>query len=43
LQDIQQEKFKSKVAEELAPAIGDDVADMIRKEFKKIKPTAEIS
>lgn len=36
-------KFKSKVAEELAPAIGDDVADMIRKEIKKIKPKAEIS
>jgi hypothetical protein len=36
-------KFKSKVAEELAPAIGDDVADMIRKQIKKIKPKAEIS
>jgi hypothetical protein len=33
-------KFKSKVAEQLAPAIGKDVADMIRKEFRKIKPTA---
>lgn len=30
-------KFKSKVAEELAPAVGDDVADMMRKEFNKIK------
>jgi hypothetical protein len=36
-------KLKGKVAEELAPAIGKDVADMIRKEFKKIKPTAQIS
>ena len=33
-------KFKSKVAEQLAPAIGKDVADMIRKELRKIKPTA---
>ena len=30
-------KFKSKVAEKLAPAIGDDVAEMMRKEFNKIK------
>jgi hypothetical protein len=36
-------KFKSKVAEELAPAVGKDVANMIRKEIKKIKPTSEIS
>ena len=36
-------KLKGKVAEELAPAIGKDVADMIRKEFRKIKPTAQIS
>jgi len=32
-----------KVGEELAQSIGDDVADMIRKEIKKIKPTAQIS
>jgi hypothetical protein len=31
------------VANELAPAIGKDVAEMMRKEFSKIKPTAEIS
>ncbi len=36
-------KLKGKVAEQLAPAIGKDVADMIRKEFRKIKPTAQIS
>ena len=32
-----------KIGEELAQSIGDDVADMIRKELKKIKPTAQIS
>ena len=31
------------VAKELAPAIGKDVANMIRKELRKIKPTAQIS
>jgi len=36
-------RYKNKVATELAPAIGKDVADMIRKEFRKIKPTAQIS
>lgn len=36
-------KFKSKVAEELAPAIGNDVAEMMRKEFKKIKPQVQTS
>ena len=36
-------KLKGKVAEELAPAIGKDVSDMIRKEFRKIKPQAQIS
>jgi hypothetical protein len=36
-------KLKGKVAEQLAPAIGDDVADMMRKELRKIKPTAQIS
>ena len=36
-------RLKGKVAEQLAPAIGDDVADMMRKEFRKIKPTAQIS
>ena len=36
-------KYKSQIAEELAPAIGDDVANMIRKELRKIKPTAQIS
>lgn len=32
-----------RVANELAPAIGKDVAEMMRKEFRKIKPTAETS
>ncbi len=32
-----------KIGEELAQSIGDDVADMIRKELRKIKPTAQIS
>tara|TARA_B100001758_G_C18405294_1_gene611628 strand:+ start:1811 stop:2338 length:528 start_codon:yes stop_codon:yes gene_type:complete len=36
-------KYKSKIAKELAPAIGDDVANMIRKQIRKIKPTAQIS
>ena len=36
-------KYKSQIAEQLAPAIGDDVANMIRKELRKIKPTAQIS
>jgi len=30
-------KFKSKVAEELAPAIGKDVAEIIRKELSKVQ------
>jgi len=32
-----------KIGEQLAQSIGDDVADMIRKELRKIKPTAQIS
>ena len=33
----------NKVGQELAHSIGDDVADMIRTELRKIKPTAQIS
>ena len=36
-------KYKNKVALELAPAIGQDVADMIRKEIKKNIPKAKTS
>jgi hypothetical protein len=33
----------NKVAQELAHSIGEDVADMIREEIRKIKPKAQIS
>jgi len=32
-------KYKKKIAEKLAPAIGKDVANMIRKQIKKNKPS----
>ena len=36
-------KFKKKVVKELSPAIGKDVADMIRSQIKKNNPKARVS
>ena len=36
-------KFKKKVAKELAPAIGKDVAEMIRSQIRKNNPKARVS
>jgi hypothetical protein len=36
-------KFKKKVVKELAPAIGEDVAEMIRSQIRKNNPKARVS